>query len=161
MSEGIKSKFVNAWLFCQNPELDGKNPHFGNRYATLAATLGRVREACAGQGIAYIQSLETTEHGCVIRSSVIDTTGETLPLSTFPVEAQPNSQKFGSNLTYVKRQQAQADWGIVGDEDDDGEAAAGGITLRCSGCGAVFKFETKKQAETFVCPQCGGKQWVS
>ena len=57
-------------------------------------------------------------------SSVINETGEELSLSEFPVQYVPNSQQFGSALTYTKRQQAQTDWGITGEPDDDAEAVA-------------------------------------
>lgn len=130
MTEGVKAKFVAAWSACQNPELDSENPHFRNRYASLKATLATVREACGAHGLAYVQRLgyAMTEEGYSfdryeLFSFVTDGEG-TMDLSRFPVECPPNPQSFGSNLTYAKRQQAQADWGITGDPDDDGEAAA-------------------------------------
>ena len=128
--EGIRAKFVAAWAACENPELDSENPHYKNRYASLKSTLKAVREACNGQGIAYTQRLAhaTTDDGISfdrreLVSSVTDG-AEEIELSRFPVECPPNPQSFGSNLTYPKRQQAQADWGITGEPDDDGEAAA-------------------------------------
>lgn len=127
--DGIRSKFVAAWAACENPELDSVNPHFHNKYASLKATLKSVRDACAPHGIAYLQSLVKTEsaEGASTRELVSCVTDgqEQIELSRFPVECPPNPQSFGSNLTYAKRQQAQADWGITGEPDDDGEAAAG------------------------------------
>lgn len=128
--EGIEAKLVAAWEACENPELDGVNPHFNNRYASLKATLKSVRDACKPQGIAYMQKLTyamASEEIDVSRRELVSyvTDGqEQLELSRFPVECPPNPQSFGSNLTYAKRQQAQADWGITGEPDDDGEAAA-------------------------------------
>ena len=126
----IGEKFAAAWLACENPELDSENPHFRNKYASLKSTLKAVRNACKPQGIAYMQKLAyaMTDEGTSfdrreLVSSVTDG-GEELELSRFPVECPPNPQSFGSNLTYAKRQQAQADWGIAGEPDDDGEAAA-------------------------------------
>lgn len=117
--------FVQAWIDCKNPELDSTNPHFKNKYASLKATLEQVRSACVTHGIAYLQQMhKVDENRAELRSCVITKDGERLELSTFPVECPPNPQSFGSNLTYAKRQQAQADWGIVGEEDDDGNAAA-------------------------------------
>ena len=48
-----------------------------------------------------------------------------IEMSSFPVDVPPNPQSFASNLTYIKRQQAQLDWGITGEDDDDAEAASG------------------------------------
>lgn len=120
----VGKRFVDAWGGIKNPDLDGENKHFGNKYATLKATLEVIREACKPHGIAYIQKLANTEDGREFRSFVISDDGDELALSVFPVEQPPNPQAFGSNLTYAKRQQAQSDWGITGDEDDDGNAAA-------------------------------------
>lgn len=131
--EGIEAKLVAAWEACENPELDSVNPHFNNRYASLKATLKSVRDACKTQGIAYMQKLTyaaTSEEIDVSRRELVSyvTDGqEKLELSRFPVECPQNPQSFGSNLTYAKRQQAQADWGITGEPDDDGEAAAANV----------------------------------
>ena len=50
--------------------------------------------------------------------------GDKITLSTFPLVFPADPQKRGSELTYAKRQLAQADWGLVGDPDDDAEAAS-------------------------------------
>ena len=118
----LEQKFVSSWLNCENPELDGKNPHFGNTYATLKSTLKVIRAACRESGIAYRQSFLPGDT-CFMVSSVTDGEEE-IVLSRFPVEFCPNPQAFGSNLTYARRQQAQTDWGITGEPDDDGNAGA-------------------------------------
>lgn len=125
----LDQRLVSAWGAIKNPELDGANPHFGNKYATLKSTLGVIREACRDNGIAYMQRLVREDGGYVIKSSVTD--GRTsVPMSEFPLGVPPNPQSFGSNLTYTKRQQAQADWCITGEEDDDGNAAAEGVSQK-------------------------------
>ena len=162
-------RYVAAWNAVENPPLDKVNPQFKNRYASLAATLDEVRKACKPQGIAYMQRLVRLEDGRrAFRSSIVTDAGEAMELSEFPVETPPNPQSFGSNLTYAKRQQAQADWGIVGDEDDDAEAAVkgaqrpqggavaqAGANGRCRACGAVYRFESAEQMASAQCPQCG------
>ena len=124
MADTIFSRFVNARAAVKNPPLDSTNPHFRNRYASLSATLSEVNAACVRNGIAYVQTLREAGEGYNLTSFIIDGEGNRLELSQFPVSHVPNPQNFGSEMTYKKRQQAQADWGIVGDEDDDGEAAA-------------------------------------
>ena len=120
----IEARFVEAWGNVKNPELDCVNPHFNSRFASLKATLGVIREACAPQGLAYIQLLGESDGSYRLSSYVEDADGGLMELSEFPVETPPNPQAFGSEMTYKKRQQAQADWGIVGDDDEDGNAAA-------------------------------------
>ena len=123
-NKSIQAKFVEAWSGIENPDLDGINPHFKNRYATLKATLEKVRAACEPLGMAYVQTLKCNVDSFMLCSAVIDSEGGRMELSQYPVETVPNPQAFGSEMTYKKRQQAQADWGIVGEEDEDGEAAA-------------------------------------
>ena len=120
----IDARFVEAWANIENPELDSVNPHFKNKYASLKATQKVIRAACKPQGLMYQQRLvECNDGGFRLYSYVKDSEGGSIELSVFPVEAIPNAQAFGSEMTYKKRQQAQADWGIVGEEDEDGEAA--------------------------------------
>lgn len=122
----IEARFVEAWGNIDNPDLDSVNPHFKNKYASLKETQRVIREACKPQGLMYQQRLRQCEDGQYrLYSYVRDADGGEIELSTFPVESIPNSQAFGSEMTYKKRQQAQADWGIVGEEDDDGEAITG------------------------------------
>lgn len=120
----VEAVFARAWADCHNPDLDGTNPHFRNRFASLKATLKTIRAACAPHGLAYAQHVRVSDGLTVIESTVYTTSGECLRLSSMPVERSTNPQAFGSNMTYAKRQLAQADWGITGDEDDDAEAAA-------------------------------------
>lgn len=128
----VQARLAEAWSAIQNPELDGTNPHFKNRYATLKATLAAVRAACIPAGLVYLQTLylDTDRDSYILTSYVMDADGDKVPLSTFPVENIPSAQAFGSEMTYKKRQQAQADWCIVGEDDDDGNAAADAQTAK-------------------------------
>lgn len=121
----INAKFVRAYAAMANPPLDSVNPHFRNKFASLKATLKVIRDACKPQGIAYIQTIHCGEPTNTITSFVLDEdSGDMITLSTFPLVFPADPQKRGSELTYAKRQLAQADWGLVGDPDDDAEAAS-------------------------------------
>lgn len=119
----LTAAYAKAWAEIKQPDLDGSNPHFKSKYATLASTQACIRKACADNGIAYVQRVSLTEGGAVLVSEVVGA-GETLHLSDYPVQFVPNPQSNGSMLTYAKRQLCCIDWGVCGDEDDDGNAAA-------------------------------------
>lgn len=123
MADGIRAAYAAAWDGISNPPLDGYNPHFKSKFSTLAAVMDCIREACAEHGIAYRQTVAPDGDGYVLRSVVCDGSEE-LELSALRVPGHANPQQFGSALTYMRRYQALADWGIVGDPDDDGNAAA-------------------------------------
>lgn len=125
MSENpsLQERYAAAWCDVKQPELDGANPHYKSRYATLAAVQGCIRKACAKHGIAYAQRVKLENGEAVLVSEVVGA-GDALHLSDYPVQFVPNPQSNGSMLTYAKRQLASIDWGICGDEDDDGQNAA-------------------------------------
>lgn len=122
--KGVNELFVQAYAAMKNPALDGVNPHFKNRFASLQETLRVVREACEPVGIAYTQTLrDANEHGAYLVTAV-RAGGEALPLSTMWIANENNPQAYGSKLTYAKRQLAQLDWGIAGEDDDAEQATA-------------------------------------
>ena len=116
--------YAAAWCDVKQPDLDGVNPHYRSRYATLAAVQGCIRKACAKHGIAYAQRVKPRDDGVTVTSLIVGG-GEQVTLSVYPVQIAPNNpQASGSALTYAKRQLASIDWGICGDDDDDGQGAA-------------------------------------
>lgn len=155
MIGGIEAKFCAAWKAIENPAKDETNPHFKNRYASLSATLEAVRKACDGAGIVYVQSLRRCGEELLLESAVMDSDGSRMELSQFPVTPLTNPQQFGSCVTYMKRYQAQADWGMAA-EDDDGNAASGPVTAACTACGAQYKFDSQLQMDNSACV-CGNR----
>ena len=126
----IEARFAAAWADCENPPLDSANPHFRTRFASLKATLGVIRTACAKHGLAYRQAIQapTGDTPPILISSLVDADGNTMPLGALIVDRPANPQAFGANLTYAKRQLAQVDWGITGDPDEDGHPATAANT---------------------------------
>lgn len=124
----FQQAYIAAWNAAKNPAFDSENPGFKrngkpSKYASLAACMKEVRAACEPHGLMYSQRLMRNGDEFTMRSFVTGH-GEVAEVSEFPVTVPPNPQDFGKCLTYTKRQQVQADWGIVGEEDDDGNAAA-------------------------------------
>ena len=125
MEGSIEQRFFRALCRVENPALDSKNPHFGNEFASLKATLKAIRKACEPEGLAYVQRIALLESGeLVLRTSIISEDGEESERSIVPLGDNSDSQKFGSKLTYTRRQTAQADFGVTGEADDDAEAAS-------------------------------------
>lgn len=122
----IEARFAAAWADCENPPLDSANPYFRTRFASLKATLGVIRAACAKHGLAYRQAIQapTGDTPPILISSLVDADGNTMSLGALIVDRPANPQAFGANLTYAKRQLAQVDWGITGDPDEDGRPTA-------------------------------------
>lgn len=127
MDGSIRQRYFRALCRVKNPEFDSKNPHYGNEFASLPSTLRAIRKACEPEGLAYWHRIKLLDSGdTVLLSGITSEDGEELCLSITPMTNNPDSQKFGSELTYKRRQTGQADWGITGEADDDAEAAGGG-----------------------------------
>ena len=123
----LQSAFSRAWQAVKQPDLDGENPHFHSKYATLANMQGRIRDACAANGIAYTQALVINESRQSEIVSAVVGGSERMEMSRYPISLASSPQSNGSLMTYVKRQLCGIDWGICGDEDDDGNTASGNV----------------------------------
>ena len=106
----------------RNPALDGVNPHFKSRFATLGACLRAVRPVLSKHGIALIQEPYTPEAGAVgVRTTLLHAAGSAS--SEVWCRCGPKPQDLGSAVTYLRRYALCAMVGIVGDDDDDGNDA--------------------------------------
>lgn len=153
----IYDRFGDALQTVVNPPLDGTNPHFRSKFATLKAVLDTIKAACDEAGIHYQQRLVLTPEGYELHSRVFCGT-DTIELSCFPIKTG-TPQATGSEITYARRYIACVDFNIVGDPDDDGNAASKPsgqpINGSCLGCGKRFTFPAMSVLETATCPDCG------
>ena len=119
----IRQRYFRALMRIKNPAFDSVNPHFNNKFASLPATLDVIKAACEPEGLAYWQRVKLLDFGVVLQTGIISEDGEEMEQSIVPLTNNPDSQKFGAELTYKKRQLGQVDWCICGEVDDDGESA--------------------------------------
>lgn len=110
----------------KQPKLDGDNPFFKSGYVTLEGVQKAVDEALKGTGLSYIQKVYNDCNGGVgVETTIMHEEGEALSsgqLSLRPTKNDP--QGYGSAITYAKRYQLAAMFGISSDKDDDGNAAS-------------------------------------
>lgn len=110
----------------KQPKLDGDNPFFKSGYVTLEGVQKAVDEALKGTGLSYIQKVYNDGNGGVgVETVIMHEDGEVLSsgqLSLRPTKNDP--QGYGSAITYAKRYQLAAMFGISSDKDDDGNAAS-------------------------------------
>lgn len=97
------------------------NPHFGSKYADLSDIFAAVIPALSAEGIAFVQTMDTTEFGCVLVGRLLKGSEEIV--SVLPLDVGGKAQEFGSRLTYFKRYQAGSLFGVAAEDDDDGNAA--------------------------------------
>lgn len=113
--------FVSAQKDMCNPVFDSVNPHFRNKYASLASVRNSIVPVLNKHGIAVIQELCKTDSGLSCTTILIHSSGEKYSCSPFEINtSKMDAQGLGAASTYARRYQLQAVCGVVGDEDDDG-----------------------------------------
>ena len=129
-SDTVKDLFIGLVKLRQaikQPPKDAKNPFFKSNYVTLEGVQKAIDEAKEGTGIDYSQFVETSPDGRTgVSTMVYSDKGEyiiTDPLYLQPVKNDP--QGNGSVVTYSRRYQLSALFGISSDIDDDGNNASG------------------------------------
>lgn len=115
----LYARLAAAQADMANPAFDKENPHFRNRFASLAAIRNAIVPVLAKHGLACVQVVE----GGRVVTRVYGPDGDRIDLAGVPVTLGGTPQANGSELTYAKRYSLSAAFCVVGDDDDDGEAA--------------------------------------
>jgi hypothetical protein len=123
----LAAAFAKAQMEMQNPAFDAANPHFKSRFASLAAVRNAVIPCFAKHGIALTQDITSVEGGVSCITILMHASGQEKRFGPLilPV-AKNDAQGFGSASTYARRYTMQSVAGVVGDDDDDGNAATAG-----------------------------------
>ena len=101
---------------------DSSNPFFKSKYADLASCWDACRKQLAANGLAVIQTTNTTDAGVVLVTTLAHSSGEWIR-GVLPVVTKDNGpQAQGSGITYARRYALAAIVGLA-QIDDDAEAA--------------------------------------
>jgi hypothetical protein len=100
---------------------DGKNPHFGNKYASLSAIIEAIQRPLTECGLAIIQLAVGVNQ---LETTLIHKSGEFISEVYEMKPARPDPQGQGSAITYQRRYALGAFLCLNIDEDDDAEQAS-------------------------------------
>lgn len=120
----IAAALAKAQSVMRNPAFDKQNSAYqGFRYASLGAHLDAIRNPLSANGISVVQPTAVAEAGRVhVTTMLLHTSGEWIA-SEITMPCGNTAQAVGSALTYARRYSLAALVGIVGEDDDDGNAA--------------------------------------
>lgn len=122
----LNAALAKANAVINNPGYDKENPHFRSRFASLAAVRNAVIPPYAAVGLSVLQDLQSNDIGVACFTTLLHSSGEERTLGPFTVPvAKKDAQGYAAAATYAKRVHLQAVACVVGDDDDDGEAAVG------------------------------------
>lgn len=128
-SEEMKNLYKALAKFRQQlkqPVKDGANPYFKSTYVTLDGVIKAVDTALEGTGLSYIQEAATSDGLPAVRTVLFHEDGGTMASGwlSLPLKNGATPQDVGSLLTYAKRYQLAAFFGVSSDVDDDGNSAS-------------------------------------
>ena len=126
---GINQAMLGIQSKIQNPKNTATNPFFHSSYAPLDEILNMLRPILTAEGIFMYQSVGGNGD-CISVVTILThvESGETLKSDSLVIKVPPDPQKAGSAITYGKRYQLNAMFGIVGEQDEDGNVASHGST---------------------------------
>ena len=122
--KNIYSAFIKAQKEFAPALKSSTNPHFKSKYVSLDGCVEAVIDALNNNEIGLLQVTHDHDHGVVVETMLIHSSGEQLSGGRLFVPATKlDAQGFGSALTYARRYSLMATCGIA-PEDDDGNAAS-------------------------------------
>lgn len=120
----IASALAKAQTEMSNPKLDSMNPHFRSKFASLAAVRDAVVPILAKHGLFVAQNLTNTDDGVACTTIITHSSGQQMTFGPINMPAtKRDAQGLGSAATYARRYALMATFCIVGDTDDDANAA--------------------------------------
>lgn len=121
----LAAALAKAQAEISNPKFDSQNPHYKNKFASLAAVRNAIVPAFAKNGLSLLQELTTTPEHCISCLTIIlHSSGQSMRLGPLVMPAsKADAQGYGSAATYARRYALLAAAGVVGEEDDDANAA--------------------------------------
>jgi hypothetical protein len=103
---------------------DKVNPHFKSKYASLGSVIEAITPALEAQGLWFVQHTHNTPGFATVETVIIHASGQSLSCGVISLPIGKNdSQGWGSASTYAKRYGLCAAFGVVADDDDDGNEA--------------------------------------
>jgi hypothetical protein len=120
----IAAALAKAQVEMHNPAFDSQNPHFRSKFASLASVRNAVVPVLAKHGVFLTQELTRTEGGMATTTVLMHSSGQWIEYDPLVMPMmKDDAQGAGSATTYGKRYSMQGVAAVVGDEDDDAEAA--------------------------------------
>ena len=120
----LAKALVAAQKEMKNPAFDSTNPHFKNKFASLAAVREAVLPVLNKHGLAISQFPTAGEGVAGCRNILMHEGGEKMEYDCLLPLSKNDPQGAGSAITYARRYSLQAIAGVVAEEDDDANAAS-------------------------------------
>lgn len=107
----------------QTVAFDSTNPHFRNRYASLAAFESSIRPVLSKYNLSYVQLPDSTSGTHQLTTTLMHSSGQWIQSTLGLMLSKQDMQGLGSAITYARRYALASMVGLSADEDDDAQKA--------------------------------------
>ena len=119
--EKLSAAFAAAQAGFKHAKLDGVNPHFENRFATLRSIHEAIRVPMHKAGLAWLQAVSDEGGRVVLTTRIVHSSGQWLETEVTAAPGKGGVQGLGSAVSYLRRYSLAALVGVAAGDDDDGE----------------------------------------
>jgi len=119
----VVAAMAKAALELTTVAYDSVNPHYRNKYASLAAFEKAIRVPLAKQGLHLFHCVGHEDGQHTVTTVLGHASGQWIASTMRLLLNKQDMQGLGSAITYAKRYQVGALVGVSADEDDDAEKA--------------------------------------
>lgn len=127
-SESIKNiseALMNVQRELEQPKKTAINPFHKSRYVTLDGTVEALKPVLSANDLSYTQSLVSSTEGIGVQTMILHTSGEWILHEPFYLPLQQKTPQGGAAAsTYARRYSLSAAFGVVPEDDDDGNFAS-------------------------------------
>ncbi len=97
---------------------------YETHYADIQECIDCIKKPLADNGLSFVQTTQPINGGWFLVLELLHASGES-KRTLLPIDVNKPPQQLGGLLTYLKRYQISAFFGLAADFDDDGNAAEG------------------------------------
>lgn len=109
------------------PKKNAVNPFHKSQYVTLDAVVTTLKDLCTKHEIWYTQAIVSDEKGIGVQTAIFHISGQYMIHDPFYLPLQQQTPQGGASAsTYARRYSLCAAFGIVAEDDDDGNFASAG-----------------------------------
>jgi len=141
-STSLYAALLEAQRVMPDPPRTGTNPHFRSDYVTLSDLLDVALPVLNDQDLVLVQAPQVRDGEDVLVTRIIHApTGEWEESATRLYMSKTDSQAQGSAITYARRYALMSMLALVGEDDDDGNAASASENRRSGERAAPREFD--------------------
>ncbi len=124
MPKTLATKLLKIQMELKPLVKGNENPFFKSKYADINDILALVKPLLSKNGVVLLQPITSDNVNNYLNTKLIDTESLETENYSMIIPANPDTQKFGASITYLRRFALQSLFALEA-EDDDGNTATG------------------------------------